>query len=69
MSWGNDGTGGVVSFQHRAAAQVPFAYEPVSGERWAPGIETQGSRSTGEGRRRPASADKQGAGQPTPRLR
>lgn len=54
MSW-DEGTGGGVSFERRAAAHDPLAYESVSGERWAPGIETLGSRSTGEGKRRSIS--------------
>ena len=51
MNWG-EGTGGGVSFERQVPAQVPLASESVSGDRWAPGIETPGSRSTGETRRR-----------------
>ncbi len=51
MNW-NEGTGGSVSFERQVSAQVPFEYESVSGDRYAPGIETPGSRSTGESRRR-----------------
>jgi hypothetical protein len=65
MSW-DDCTGGVVSFKRQAAAQVPFAYEPVSGDRWAPGIETQGGQSTGADNRRPGGAPASRA-QVTPR--
>jgi hypothetical protein len=51
MNW-DDGTGGGVSLERQAAAQVPLGYESVSGDRWAPGIETPGSRCTGEAKRR-----------------
>ena len=36
----------------RGSAQVSLTHESVSGERWAPGIETLGSQSTGEANRR-----------------
>lgn len=67
MSWDN-GTGGDVSFERQAVGQVPFAYEAVSGERWAPGIETPGSRSTGETRRRAASTPTVGPPAPPRRV-
>ncbi len=51
-----DGTGGVVQLQRDADRPTSFAYESVSGERWAEGIETAGSRSTGESRRRSIGA-------------
>ena len=55
MDW-QDGTGG--GFQLRREAYHPafLAHESVSGERWAEGIETAGSRSTGESRRRSVGA-------------
>jgi hypothetical protein len=46
MNW-DDGTGGNVPLSRQASAQVPLGYESVSGDRWAPGIETVASRSTG----------------------
>lgn len=54
MNW-DEGTGGDVPFQRQVTAQVPLAYESVSGDRWAPGIDTLGSRSTGEAKRRSAA--------------
>ena len=47
-----DGTGGGVQLQREAYRPASLAYESVSGERWVEGIETAGSRSTGESRRR-----------------
>ena len=54
MNW-DEGTGGDRPLQRQVTAQVPLAYESVSGDRWAPGIETLGSRSTGEAKRRSAT--------------
>jgi len=54
MKW-EDGTGGDVAFQRQVTAQVPLEYESVSGDRWAPGIETLGCRCTGEAKRRSAT--------------
>ena len=50
MDW-QDGTGGGVQLQREAYHPASLAYESVSGERWVEGIETAGSRSTGESRR------------------
>ena len=50
------GTGGEVQLQREAYRPTSFAYESVSGERWAEGIETAGSRSTGESGRRSIGA-------------
>jgi hypothetical protein len=55
MSW-DERTGGDVSFGREVPAQVPLGHESVSGTRWAPGIETPGSGSTGESNRRSNSA-------------
>ena len=51
MNW-DEGTGGGVSFERRVGAQVPLDCESVSGDPCAPGTETPGGRSTGEGGRR-----------------
>ena len=58
MNW-DDGTGGGVSFERQAPAQVPLTYGSRSGDRWAPGIETPGSQSTGEASRAPMGASGQ----------
>jgi hypothetical protein len=54
MNW-DGGTGGDVPIQRQVTAEVPLEYGSVSGDRWAPGIETLGSRSTGEAKRRSAT--------------
>jgi hypothetical protein len=51
MNW-EEGTGGDVLLQRQVTAQIPLGDVSVSGDRWAPGIETPGSRSTGEAKRR-----------------
>ena len=61
MNW-DEGTGGGASFERPGTPQIPLVYESVSGDRWVPGIETPGSRSTGEAKRRPMSV-------PGPKLR
>jgi DNA-directed RNA polymerase subunit F len=55
MDW-QDGTGGGFQLQREAYRPTSLAYESVSGERWVEGIETAGSRSTGESRRRSIGA-------------
>ena len=52
MNW-DEGTGGDVSLRGRVTAQVPLAYESVSGERWAPGIETAGESIDRRGKAAP----------------
>jgi hypothetical protein len=54
MSW-DERTGGDSLFERQVPAQVSLDYGSVSGDRWAPGIETPGSRSTGESKRRPVT--------------
>ena len=54
MNW-NEGTGGDVQIQRQGTSEVPLTYGSVSGDRWTPGIETPGSRSTGEDKRRSAA--------------
>jgi hypothetical protein len=51
MNW-DECTGGGASFERQIPLQVPLDYGSRSGDRWAPGIETPGSRSTGETRGR-----------------
>jgi hypothetical protein len=51
MDW-QDGTGEGVQVQCGADRSASLTYESVSGDRWAQGIETAGSRSTGENQRR-----------------
>jgi len=51
----DEGTGADLPVQRHTITTDPFAYESVSGDRWAPGIETPGSRCTGEARRRAVS--------------
>jgi hypothetical protein len=57
---GDQCTGGDMSLQNQVVSHVALEFESVSGDRWAPGIETVGSRSTGAAKRRsagvPASA-------------
>lgn len=54
MSW-DDGTGGKSLFSHDVATQIPLSHGSVSGDRWAPDIETIGNRATGTGSRRSSS--------------
>jgi len=54
MSW-DERTGGDSRFERQLPVQFSLDYGSVSGDRWAPGIETPGSRSTGESKRRSGS--------------
>ena len=55
MNW-DEGTGGRVSFEGKAPAQLALPYGSVSGDPLTPGIETPGSQCTGEGNGRSARA-------------
>lgn len=51
MAW-QDKTGDGVQLERETASADLLTSEPFSGDRWAPGFETAGSRSTGESPRR-----------------
>lgn len=57
MGW-QDGTGEGVSLQTTAERAAAIVSESVSGDRWVQGIETAGSRSTGESQRRSIGASR-----------
>ncbi len=61
MNW-DEHTGGGASFERQVPFPVPLDYGSRSGDRRAPGLETPGSRSTGEARDR-------STGVPTAKLR
>ena len=59
MSW-DDGTGKDVLARREDDVQYPLEFESVSGDRFAPGFETPGSRSTGADKRRTATTPSTG---------
>ena len=67
MNW-QDGTSEVVQTRREPVPTASLAYGPVSGDRWAQGIETAGSRSTGESQRHFSGASVKGSPVPLRRV-